>query len=107
MGGQATVLALLDKDLEVGDGIFFIGKKGIQLGGGAKLEPGDPVCIFAFGAVVINRILHCVVNKAEVTAEFISGSRWHKRKGLVCGCVRFVQWHQGDRDCRTVLDHCC
>ena len=86
-GGQAPVAVALGKDLEVGDRILLIGKKGIQLESGAKLEPGVPICVLAFGVVLINCVLHQVVDNAEVTAEFVLGSKWQSCQGSSCGNV--------------------
>ena len=71
--------------MEDGDRIFCVGKKGMKPETGAKLEPGDPVGIFALGVVVINCVAHRLVNKAEVTAEFVADVKWHERHGAVCG----------------------
>ena len=83
--GQSTVAVSLGEDLEVGDRIFFVSEKGIQLGRAVVLEPSDPVGIFALGVVVINCVAHRVVSKAEVMAVFVLGSRWHERQGAVWG----------------------
>ena len=82
---NSAIPALLGKNLEAGDRIFFVGKKGIQSGRAAVLEPSDPVGILAVGVVVINCVAHRVVNKAEVMAVFVLGSRWHERQGAVWG----------------------
>ena len=75
---------LLPKNFEIGERIFDVEEKGIDIGFGTVGFPNDPMMIHLFGVVLINAGSDLRLDKAEIRLEFKSVRSGHKHHSSFC-----------------------
>jgi len=85
--GKASITVADGKDKEVLDGVHDMSEEGVDGVFQTKVLPDIPGVVSGSGSLRNDTGSTRFLRKAEISAECISGRRWHSRQGRSCGYI--------------------